>query len=73
MFIFCHFISRKHGESDTLNTKIMVKLESQNRRNKCLRIAKKLRHEKRWNKVFNNTDLSVKERKMHFELRQQLK
>ena len=35
--------------------------------------AKKLRHEERWNKVFINPDLTVKERKIHLELRQQLK
>ena len=55
---------------NTSNRKIMVKLESQNQRNKLLRIVKKLRHAERWNKVFINPDLTVKERKIHFELRQ---
>ena len=60
--------SRKHGGSNTSNHKIMVKLESLNPTD-----CKKLRHEERWNKVFINPDLTVKEREMHFELKQQLK
>ena len=51
----------------------MVKLESQNERKKLLRIEKPLRHEERWNKDFVNPDLTVRERKTHFELRQQSK
>ena len=65
--------SRKYGGSNASNRKIMVKLDSYNQRNKLLRIAKKLPHEKRWNNVFINPDLTVREREMHFELRQQLR
>ena len=65
--------SRKYGWSNTSNRKIMVKLDSLNQRSKLLRIAKMLRHEERWNKVFINPDLTVKERKIHFELRLQIR
>ena len=65
--------SKKYGGSNTSNRKITVTLEIQNQRNNLLRIAKKLQHEERWKKVFINTDLTARERKMYFELRQQSK
>ena len=66
-------ISIKYGGSNNSNCKIMVKLESHDQRNKLFVILKRLRHAERWNKVFINPDFTVKERKMHFELRQQSK
>ena len=49
--------SRKHGVSKSSNPMVtMVKLESQNQRNKLLRIAKKLQYEESRNNVFINPD-----------------
>ena len=49
-------IKMKNGGSNSSNPRIMMKLESQNQREKLLRIAKLLLQEERWNKFLLSPD-----------------